>query len=362
MTQRLARLRAAMHAHDITALLVTHPTNRHYLSGFSGSAGVLLVTPDDAILITDFRYRTRAAVEAPHFTQRQLQPGQRMHQLLLEMAAEYALDTIWYEAAHVTVAQRQAWQHAIDANDNPRHTVELVATENLIEPLRAVKDAAELRLLQQAIAMTDATLEAVLPLLAPDHTEQQAAWLFERTMRDMGAQGVAFPIIVAAGANGASPHAEPGNRPLGQGQPIIIDMGAHLNGYTADLTRTIVLGEPDARFREVYHLVREAQERAIRGIRPNMSGVDADAIARDYLTAAGYGDAFGHSLGHGVGMYIHEAPRLARTSDDTLHVGNVFSIEPGIYLEDWGGVRIEDLVLLTENGCEVLSHAPKLPL
>jgi Xaa-Pro aminopeptidase len=164
---------------------------------------------------------------------------------------------------------------------------------------------------------------------------------------------------VAAGRNAAKPHAEPDDTPLGNGQPIIIDMGARYQGYHADLTRTIVLGEPDERFQQIYHIVLEAQQRAIAGLCAGMTGAEGDALARDHIAAAGYGEAFGHSLGHGVGLDIHEGPVLRRTSEQTLQAGSVFSVEPGIYLEEWGGVRIEDLALLREDGCEVLSRAPK---
>jgi len=189
--------------------------------------------------------------------------------------------------------------------------------------------------------------------------------MLEVAMRVGGAEAVAFPIIVAAGPNGAQPHASAGDTPLGSGRPIVIDMGARVDGYHADLTRTIVLGEPDARFRELYAIVRDAQARTIAGLRPGLPAHEADALARDYIAAAGYGEHFGHGLGHGVGLNIHEGPSLRRSatgSSAPLRPGMVTSVEPGIYLEGWGGIRIEDLVLITEGGCEVLSQAPKLSL
>jgi Xaa-Pro aminopeptidase len=184
--------------------------------------------------------------------------------------------------------------------------------------------------------------------------------MLEVAMRERGAEGVSFPIIVAAGRKSAMPHAEPGDEPLGSGQPIVIDMGARYAGYHADLTRTVVLGTPDERFRQIYNTVLDAQQHAIRELRPGLSGPEADALARSKIEAAGFKEAFGHSLGHGVGLHIHEGPSLSQSSKHTLRAGNVFSVEPGIYLDDWGGIRIEDLALLHEHGCEVLSQAPKM--
>jgi Xaa-Pro aminopeptidase len=184
--------------------------------------------------------------------------------------------------------------------------------------------------------------------------------MLEVAMRERGAEGISFPIIVAAGHKSAMPHAEPGDEPLGSGQPVVIDMGARYAGYHADLTRTVVLGTPDERFWNIYAIVLDAQQHAIRELRPGLSGLDADALARSKIEAAGFGDAFGHSLGHGVGLYIHEGPTLSQSSKHTLRAGNIFSVEPGIYLDDWGGIRIEDLALLHEHGCEVLSQAPKM--
>jgi Xaa-Pro aminopeptidase len=359
MNARLAALRAALHERELAAVLITAAPNRRYLSGFSGSAGALLITADHAILFTDFRYLSRAAQEAPGWEIRQIGGETPLHKALVVAANELRLYQIGCEAQHMSVAQHRALTEKIaDVEDEIKP--ELLPVEHLVEPLREVKDDAELTILRRAIAITDEAIEAVLPVLTSEHTERQAAWLLEVALRERGAEAVSFPIIVAAGRNAALPHAEAGDALLGSGQPIIIDMGARYAGYHADLTRTIVLGEPDERFWHIYNLVLEAQQRAIAAIRPGMSGPDADALARDYLDAAGFGEAFGHSLGHGVGLDIHEGPGLARTSTSEVRVGNVFSVEPGIYLDDWGGVRIEDLALLHEHGCEVLSRARKL--
>ncbi|HMQ30928.1 MAG TPA: Xaa-Pro peptidase family protein [Chloroflexaceae bacterium] len=358
MDHRLTRLRAALAERALPALLVSAPANRRYLSGFSGSYGYLLVTPAEAVLFTDGRYTLRASREAPAVSVRQVvNPGRPFPALLAEAAAELGLASLAFEAAHMSVAEHNALAAALGAG------VELAPAEGVVEALREQKDAEELATLRRAIAITDAAFTAVAERLAPETTEREAAWMLEVAMRVGGADDVAFPIIVAAGPNGAQPHATPGDEPLGAGRPIVIDMGARLGGYHADLTRTIVLGEPDARFGELYALVREAQARAVAGLRPGLPAHEADALARDQIAAAGYGEQFGHGLGHGVGLNIHEGPSLRRSATGTsapLRPGMVTSVEPGVYLEGWGGIRIEDLVLITEDGCEVLSRAPKL--
>lgn len=358
MDHRLTRLREALAAADLPAVLVSAPANRRYLSGFTGSYGWLLVTPAEAILFTDGRYTLRAAREAPGVAVREVvNPGRPFPPMLAEAAAELGLARVAFEAAHMTVAEHGALARALGEG------VELVPAEGLVEPLREQKDQAELATLRRAIAITDAAFTAVVERLTPATTERQAAWMLEMAMRVGGADEVAFPIIVAAGPNGAMPHATPGDEALGSGRPVVIDMGARLGGYHADLTRTIVLGEPDARFREIYAIVLGAQQAALAGLRPGLQAHAADALARDVIAAAGYGEQFGHGLGHGVGLNIHEGPALRRSatgSSAPLRPGMVTSVEPGIYLEGWGGVRIEDLAVVTEGGCEVLSRAPKL--
>lgn len=359
--QRIKDVRLLMREQEIEALLVTTPPNRRYLSGFSGSAGSLLITATHALIFTDFRYRVQVEREAPSFTLHEVSHTNTLSHIIPRMAAELGVQQIAFESQNMTVATHQRLVAEMARNpDYPAPT--LHGVEGLVEILREVKDSDEIVALRQAIEITDSALAAVLPHLRPDQTERQAAWMLEVAMRERGADRVSFPIIVAAGTNTAMPHARPGDSLLGSGCPIVIDMGACLNGYHADLTRTVVLGEPDTRFWTIYHTVLEAQQRAITAIRVGITGAEADAIARDAISAAGFGDAFGHGLGHGVGLDIHEAPRLGPASENTLCAGNVFSVEPGIYLEDWGGVRIEDLVVLHETGCELLSQAPRQPV
>ncbi len=362
MNNRLSRLRAALAERGLPALLVSAPANRRYISGFSGSNGALLITAEVAMLFTDGRYVIQAGRESPDFSLREIvNPGRTLADLLAEAAVELNLRMLNFEAAHMSVAEHYALTKAMF--DTP---VELDPAEGVVESLREVKDDGEVATLRKAVAITDAAITAVIPHLRPEMSERQVAWMLEVAMREGGADGISFPIIVAAGPNSALPHARPSADPLGVGRPIIIDMGAMLGGYHADLSRTICLGEPDAQFWTIYTIVLDAQRRALAGLRPGLRCNAADALARDHITAAGYGEQFGHGLGHGVGLNIHEGPSLRRAAvgheqnGPRLQAGNVTSVEPGIYLEGWGGVRIEDLALITADGCEVLSTAHKL--
>jgi Xaa-Pro aminopeptidase len=359
MQQRVDRLRAALAELGLPALLVGAPSNRRYLSGFSGSYGWLVVTSSASFILTDSRYRLQSANESPDFNLCEIvNPGRAMPDLVKEICGELGIDRLGFEASHMSVAEHSRVAAALG------DAVELVPTEGLIEGLRALKDAAEVATLRRAIAITDEVFEAVAPRLRPDHTESEAAWMIEKEMRERGAGSASFSIIVGAGLNAAHPHHHPGDETLGEGRTIVIDMGALVDGYHADLTRTIVLGEPDSRFWEIYDIVLEAEKKAIAGIRPGILAHELDALARDHISAAGYGDCFGHGLGHGVGLDIHEGPSIRWVQPDAtsqpLQAGMVTTIEPGIYIPDWGGVRIEDVVLVTENGHEVLSKAVKL--
>lgn len=359
MHQRLSRLREALSERRLAALLVTGTANRRYLSGFSGSAGSLLVTADRALLLSDFRYITQAGQEAPDWEFRLLPSGATIGELVPQLLGELGVTRVGFEAGDVSVALFSALQSGVR---EAGVSVEWLATEGLVEQLREVKDGVELELLRRAIAITDDAFAALRPLLRPEMREREAAWELEKAMRERGAENLAFEIIVAAGTNGARPHAHAGDEPLGTGRAIVMDFGARVGGYHADMTRTVVLGEADERFWNVYNTVLRAQQAAEDGVRAGMTGRDADSLARDLIANAGFGDAFGHGLGHGVGLQIHEGPRLAQHSEQALPAGAVFSIEPGIYLPEWGGVRIEDLVLLNDGGAEVLTRSSKDPV
>ncbi|MBI3941478.1 MAG: aminopeptidase P family protein [Chloroflexi bacterium] len=350
MNQRLTALRDRITEVHIDTLVISAPANRRYISGFTGSAGILLVNATNALLATDFRYYEQGPAEAPAFSLKKA--GNEMAKFLPQMLDELKARRVGFESAHLSYADYQTYTQAASQ-------VEWIPTTGLVEDLRVSKDQAELALIRQAVALTDAAFTEITPQFKEGMTEREAAWLLESHMRIHGAEQMAFEIIVAGGPNGAMPHARPSDVPLRRGQPIVIDMGARVDGYDADMTRTVCIGPTDDKFREVFAIVLRAQQAATAALRPNMTGKEADSVARDIIAQAGYGDYFGHSLGHGVGMDIHERPRLSQASQEVLKPGNVVTIEPGIYLPGWGGIRIEDLAVITETGCEVFTRAQK---
>lgn len=353
--RRLQRLRELLAQAGLDAVLISQPENRRYFSGFTGSAGWLLVSADLALFATDFRYYEQVALESPDFELVKITNG--LNEVLPQMIGRAGARRVGFEADYATYAGVQEWMEAVpDCTWTP--------VKGWGMQLRAIKDAGELAQMRAAIALTDEALAAVLPQIRPGMTELEIAWRIESYMRTHGAESVAFELIVAAGPNGARPHARAGHRPVQEGEPIVIDIGARVGGYCSDLTRTVCLGQPadPDRFWEVYNTVLRAQTAAEAAIRPGMTGQAGDAVAREIIAAAGYGDNFGHGLGHGVGLAVHEEPRLSRTNTAALAPGAVVTVEPGIYLPGWGGVRIEDMILLTDNGVEVLTAAPKDPI
>ena len=355
---RIERLQQALGENEIDAMLVSSAENRRYLSGFTGSAGYLLISEGGQVLVTDFRYTEQAERQSTGYRVERMTAGQGW-KWLPELAADSGVSRIGFEASDVSVAVHSAFRKAIDEHeDSPELT--LVETSELVDKMRAVKDRDELEVLSKAVEVTDRALQSVAATVAPGVTEGEVAWELEKSMREQGAEGLAFETIVAAGPNGALPHHLADDTPIQEGQAVVIDMGAKYDGYCADLTRTIVVGEPDETFGEVYGTVLRAQIEAEERVRPGMTGKEVDAISRDIIADAGYGDNFGHSLGHGVGLAVHEYPRVGPTGDDAIEDGMVFTIEPGIYLSGWGGVRIEDIVVMEDGRARVLSRAPKL--
>lgn len=350
MNPRVEALRTLLADEGLDAIIISQPENWRYLSGFTGSAGVLIISQTDAVLATDFRYYEQVAREAPDFTLAKV--TDELPPVLADVLGRLNVHRVGFEAAHVPFATHKEWTEAFQP-------AEWVPTKGLVEGLRAVKDEGELALLREAIALTDEAFVQVAERVRLGMTERQVAWEIEAYLRTHGADAVAFEIIVASGPNGAMPHARPTERVIQPGEPVVIDMGARVGGYHSDLTRTLCLGPADGRFNEIYAVVLEAQTRAEGGIRAGMLGREADSLAREVIEAAGYGENFGHGLGHGVGLAVHEAPRLRKTSEDRLQPGMVTTVEPGIYLPDWGGVRLEDVILIGADGVEVLTKAPK---
>lgn len=360
LARRIERVRGAMNDAGIDGLLVSNPHNRYWLTGFTGhdappldSAGFLIVGPRDLCLVTDGRYAIQAGRElAPELNVAVAVRTGKVQDALSEQIGKRNIERLGFESAHLLHMHWENLKNALPA-------VELVATLRLVEPFRLVKDADELAIIRRAIAISDQAFHMVSKRITAGMTEKQVAWEIEKTMRDLGADERAFGTIVAAGPNGAMAHAVPGDHPIQIGEPIVIDMGAQLEGYSSDMTRTIILGEPTDKFREVYNLTLKAHLAASEKCKAGVTGVQADAYARDIIAEGGYGDQFTHSLGHGIGLEVHEGPSLSKISEDTIPAGAVTSNEPGIYIEGWGGVRIEDLMLFRENDVEVLTKADK---
>lgn len=360
LLRRIERVREAMEKAGVDSLLVSNPYNRHWLIGFTGedappldTAGFLLIGPDDLCLITDGRYTIQANRElASDLGVEVVARTGKLEAALSEQIGSRKVKRLGFETAHLL---HMYWQSLNDGLPE----VTLVSTNKLVEPFRMVKDDEELSIIRRAIRISDEAFDIVSKRIQPGMTEKQVAWEIETTMRDLGADDRAFSTTVAGGPNGAMAHAGAGDRPLREGEPIVIDMGAKLNGYSSDMTRTICLGEPTDKFREVYNIVLRAHLACEERSRAGISGHQADAYCRDVITEAGYGDYFTHSTGHGIGLEVHEGPSLRKAIEDPIPAGSVASVEPGIYIEGWGGVRIEDLVLFRDNDVEVLTQADK---
>ena len=358
MPERLERLRGVLGEEGLDAILISAPENRRYLSGFSGSAGYLLISSSDAVLVTDFRYIEQAGRQAPGF---RIERIREKPDWLPGLASELGVRRVGFESQDMTIARHSAFLKVICDAGAPEGLT-LVESESLVDRLRATKYDEELELIERAVELADLAFDRVSRTVQPGMTEREVAWRLEKAMRENGAEKVSFDIIVASGPNGALPHHTAGDRPIGETEPVVIDMGAVYEGYCSDLTRTIVLGEPDETFRRVYNTVLCAQESAEEKIRPGMTGQEADALARDVISEAGYGDKFGHSLGHGVGLSVHELPTAGPNSTNVLEEGMVLTVEPGIYVPGWGGVRIEDMVVFEDGRARVISKAGKLRL
>lgn len=354
MQERIERLRAAFKDADIDGLLVTGATNRRYMTGFTGSAGMALITREEALFLTDFRYVEQAKAQAPDYTLvRYDDPYATLHQRL----ARYAGRRIGFESHHVTVEQLENLKNPPDGQPA---AVEWVPVKGLVEELRGRKSQEELELIQAAVDVADRAFSYILDHLRPGATEKEIAWKLEVFMREQGAEALAFPSIVASGPNGALPHARPTDKPLAAGEFVTLDFGCVWKGYCSDMTRTVFIGRPTDEDRVLYELVLRPQQAGVEAVRPGVVAKDVDATARNIIAEAGYGDFFGHGLGHGIGLDVHEEiPRFSTRGGVVLEPGMVGSIEPGVYLPGRGGIRIEDLVVVTEDGCRILTKSTK---
>ena len=360
VTGRLDRLRAAFDEHEIDALVVTTLPNVRYLTGFAGSAGVLTVTRDKALLTTDGRYRTQSAEQVDKtgaaaqvdITIGPVAEQRKAAQSLLTDAAK-AIARIGLEADQVSWSAQRTWADLLGEG-------RLVATSNAVEALREVKDAAEIARMEHAAAIADAALFDTLPLMSEGVTEERFALELDTAMRRHGAESTAFETIVAAGENSAKPHHHPGGRRIAQGDPVVVDFGATFEGYRSDMTRTFCVNEdPTGELARIFNVVQTSQAAGAKAVKPGISVKEVDDVCRRIIAEAGWADRFEHGTGHGVGLDIHEAPTVSQLGTAILAPGFVVTVEPGVYVPGHGGVRVEDTLVVTEDGARALTRFTK---
>ena len=351
---RLQKLRQKLAEKEIDAIFISQPENRYYLSGFNGSSGYLLITQQNTILATDFRYIEQAKRQVPDY-EIFLISGD-IANWFTGLVAELNLRKLGLEAGHITFA---IYQQLTNTLNRVESKLRLVPIDELVESLRAIKEPGEIELITKAVEITDSAFEYIDDMIHIGMSEKEVAWEIEKFLREKGSEPIPFDIIVASGSNSALPHAKPSSRRIHPGEPVMIDIGARVGSYSSNLSRTIYLDTPNDTFNKVYDTVLEAQLTAMAAIREGMTGGEIDNLARMVIKQAGYGEAFGHALGHGIGLGLHEPPRLGPNSLEHLANGMVFTIEPGIYLVGWGGVRIEDAVVMEGGKIRVISKAKK---
>jgi Xaa-Pro aminopeptidase len=360
LARRLARIRETLDTLSLDALIVTSAVNIRYLSNHVGSAGILVLTRDAVHLLVDFRYeesvRSLQASASACPALRVWKVPASYDEALVACLIEIGVSVVGFEAAHVSVARHEWLTRTLAAR---QAGIALRATERVVEQSRMVKDPAEVAALRESAACLAPVVDAAIGAVRAGITEKAVAGAIDAAIRDAGFERIAFDTIVASGPHSALPHYRAGDRVLAPRDLVVLDFGGVLNGYCCDLTRTLVIGPPDAEARRVHAAVLEAQQAAIAAVRPGVTASSVDAAARNVLMGHGLGEAFGHGTGHGLGLDVHEEPRITRPRPDvpavTLEPGMVFTIEPGAYVAGWGGVRIEDDVLVTADGCEVLT-------
>ena len=344
--ERVHKLRRSMEENGIEAIVIGSETNRRYLSGFTGSSGMVLITATSQFVITDFRYRTQAPLQSPQFTI--VEHGAVMMNAVTELLNQQSIKELAFEQDHVTYSEYLLWSKLLQG-------IKLKPVTGWVEQLRMFKDEQELQIMQEACELADRTFSYIQRLIQPGIREADLALEMEVFMRSNGATSSSFDTIVASGERSALPHGVASDRIIGNNEFVKLDFGAYYKGYCSDITRTVVVGTPTDKHIEIYDIVLEAQLHALAHIKPGMTGKEADALARDVITRYGYGDLFGHSTGHGLGMEIHEGPRLSMLSDTILTPGMTVTVEPGIYVPGFGGVRIEDDIVITDSGIKILT-------
>lgn len=346
---RVDNLRKAMKKDGLDAFLVTSMYNLRYLTNFTGTTGLAVITQEKAYFVTDFRYTEQAAAQAQGYEIVQNQGP--IFDEIVKIAEQDQLKNLAFEETQVTFAAYSQLEEIVPCD--------LIPVAGMIEGLREVKDEDEIAIIEKACAIADQGFEYVLKMIKPGMTEIEVANQLDFYMRSLGASGVSFDTIVASGLRSAMPHGVASEKVIEKGDLITLDFGCYYQGYVSDMTRTFAIGDPGAKLKEIYQIVLDAQLKVLDAAQPGLTGVQLDAIARDYITEKGYGNAFGHSTGHGIGLEIHEGPNVSRLAEKQFVVGNVITDEPGIYLPGIGGVRIEDDLLITETGNRVLTHSPK---
>ncbi|TYP51625.1 M24 family metallopeptidase [Thermosediminibacter litoriperuensis] len=349
--ERISSLRRKLSEKDLDGILVSRPENQYYVSGFDGE-GFLVVTSERALLFTDFRYIEQAKKESPDFEVVELEAAVSPFKKCADELKSLGLRNLAFEGHYLTVKSYEELKSFLDG-------IEVIKTDGLIEELRTRKDEVELEMIRKSQEITDKAFEHILNYIRPGVTESDLALEIEYFIKKNGADGLAFHTIVASGPRSSLPHGRPTSRKIQPGDFITLDFGAKFNHYCSDMTRTVVLGKPNKDQLEIYRIVLEAQKRALEYIKSGVLGKDVDKVARDFIEEKGFGRNFGHGLGHGVGLEIHEAPRLSQKGENPLLPGMVVTVEPGIYIENFGGVRIEDLVIIVEDGCTNLTKSPK---
>lgn len=346
---KLAKLRESLLEKGLDAILITNEYNRRYMTGFTGTAGVAIVSKDDAVFITDFRYTEQAAEQVKDF-----RIVQHTGTIITEVAAQAEamnVKTLGFEKEAMTYGMYELYNKEVKAD--------FLSVSGLIEKIRLIKTEQEINIIKVACEIADHAFTHILDFIKPGRTELEVSNELEFFMRKQGATSSSFDIIVASGVRSALPHGVATDKIIEKGDFVTLDFGALYNGYISDITRTVAVGQPSEKLVEMYNVVLESQLLALEKVGPGMTGIEADAVARDYLKSKGYGEAFGHSTGHGIGLEVHEGPGLSFRSETILEPGMAVTIEPGVYLPGIGGVRIEDDILITETGNEKLTHSTK---
>ncbi len=352
---RLQKLRQGLKQKELDALIISRQENRRYLSGFTGSDGWLLISNNSARLAVDFRYVEQAKKEAPEFDVIHIKGD--VTGWLPKLASDSGYKHVGFEADQVPFV---VYQQLCRTISDGGYQFQLIPTTGMVESIRAVKEPEELKFIEKAVKLADAAFDHAKSVLRPGVSEKDVAWKLEKFLRENGSGSMPFDVIVASGPNSALPHARPSEQSILENVPVVIDLGARVNGYCSDLSRTFILGNGDKTFSKIYDIVLGAQLTALATIEAGMNGGQADLLARAVIEQADYGEAFGHGLGHGVGLEAHESPRLGPNSQDLLVDGMVFTVEPGIYIAGWGGVRIEDTVVMENGKVKALTGAEKI--